>query len=629
MVADPPAVDEEGRCTRHARRHGAVDLGLQGLAGRGVLHAGLDLLLAAAAGGDGGGEPVAGVAFFKGGGLTAHQAVGHVEEAVRGGAARDARRRRRDLGRRRGHVAEHQAHLAGVDVAGLELRQDVIGPMGAVAAARPSTRSAAVTAGTAAVAEARVTAGSSAAEGLATATAARAAAPNRALNVRRDRSIDLLRQLGVDDFGQARQRGVRHLHAVDGEVGRAGHAGADAGLDALLHGLDGGLVADAVVDLLLAEARGLTGAEQGGARRDARLPFLLAGHDVADDVEILVRAGAAGDQEAGDGDVLGRGREFAEDEADLVVVDVLRLELGPDFFIPHGAVAAGDRGVLHDRDLGAFGGALGHVPFDRAAGAAARATRQHGHRGQGGCGQGRTAAHGGVFEDRGHRLVLPAVARAAGGDGEDRPLSRLAVRGDVAADDGAARRPLFRAVHHALADGGRPGRRRGRRADGRLGGAGLLRPRTQSAGLRPRCGRRSRRSLPADRGRAAGPAGGGRLYRRRRGRHRLRPTRQRRRRQCRAGDEPPVRGRNAAARRAARTAPPGRPVRRRPSTRRLGAGLDGPRLGRLSAPVAAVRPVPADLRLRGAEDGGARTLSVEDEEGRAAASARPRLCADR
>src|SRR5690606_20765404 len=47
----------------------------------------------------------------------------------------------------------------------------------------------------------------------------------------------------------------------------------------------------------------------------------------------------------------------------------------------------------------------------------------------------------------------PAVARAAGGEDEDRSLPRLAVRGDAAADHGAARRPLFRAIHHALADG--------------------------------------------------------------------------------------------------------------------------------------------------------------------------------
>src|SRR5690606_12866895 len=134
MVADPLAVDEEGGRAGHPGRHGALDLGLKGLAGRGVLHTGFDLFLAAAAGGDGGGEPVAGVALLEGGRLTAHQAVGDIEEAVRRGAARYARRRRRDLGRRRGHVAKHQPHLAGVDVARLELRQGLIGPGGAVVA---------------------------------------------------------------------------------------------------------------------------------------------------------------------------------------------------------------------------------------------------------------------------------------------------------------------------------------------------------------------------------------------------------------------------------------------------------------------------------------------------------------
>src|SRR5690606_30888483 len=41
-----------------------------------------------------------------------------------------------------------------------------------------------------------------------------------------------------------------------------------------------------------------------------------------------------------------------------------------------------------------------------AAGSSARTTRQHGHGGQGRGGQRRTAAHGGVFEGRGHRMVL-------------------------------------------------------------------------------------------------------------------------------------------------------------------------------------------------------------------------------
>src|SRR5690606_23256295 len=97
----------------------------------------------------------------------------------------------------------------------------------------------------------------------------------------------------------------------------------------------------------------------------------------------------------------------------------------------------------------------------------------------------------------------------------------------------------------------------------------------------------------------------------------------------RAGDEPPVRAGDALARRAARTAAAGGPVRGRAPAGRLGAGADGPGLGRLSAPVAAVRSVSARLWLRGAEDGNAGTLPVEDEEGRAASSARPRLFADR
>src|SRR5690606_15841583 len=113
MVIDPLAVDEEGGGPGHAGGHGALDLGLQGLADGGVLEAGLDLLLSAAAGGDGGREPVARVALFEGGGLTAHEGAGHVEKAARRGASPDARRRRGDLGRGRRHVAEHQPDRAG------------------------------------------------------------------------------------------------------------------------------------------------------------------------------------------------------------------------------------------------------------------------------------------------------------------------------------------------------------------------------------------------------------------------------------------------------------------------------------------------------------------------------------
>ena len=62
--------------------------------------------------------------------------------------------------------------------------------------------------------------------------------------------------------------------------------------------------------------------------------LLLAGHHLVDDVEIFIGSGAAGDHEAGGGDIDRRGRQFAEDVADLVGVDIGGLEGGPGVSLP-------------------------------------------------------------------------------------------------------------------------------------------------------------------------------------------------------------------------------------------------------------------------------------------------------
>ena len=67
----------------------------------------------------------------------------------------------------------------------------------------------------------------------------------------------------------------------------------------------------------------------------------------------------------------------------------------------------------------------------------------------------------------------------------------------------AAVKPYFEAFTAPLADGRGAGRGRGRRGDGRLGGARLLCPRPQPARLRPRRWRRAWRRLPRHRGGAA------------------------------------------------------------------------------------------------------------------------------
>jgi hypothetical protein len=118
-------------------------------------------------------------------------------------------------------------------------------------------------------------------------------------------------------------------------------------------------------------------------RRTVRVFFrrhlLLAAEQGVDDLEVLLLAGAAGQQEAGRSDGVGRGQDLAEDVADLSGVHVLLFESGPDVGIPGGAVHAGDGGVLDHRDR-RIGAAKGHLAFGdvRAAAALAGGQRERG-----------------------------------------------------------------------------------------------------------------------------------------------------------------------------------------------------------------------------------------------------------
>ena len=105
-----------------------------------------------------------------------------------------------------------------------------------------------------------------------------------------------------------------------------------------------------------------------------------------------------------------------------------------------------------------------------------------------------------------------------------RSLSRLAFRGDAAADHGGGGTALFRCVPGALADRRGAGGGAARRRAGCLGGARLLR-----AGAQPACLRQAPgcpwRCLSRQRGGVAGIARGRRLYSSRGRVHRLRTAR--------------------------------------------------------------------------------------------------------
>src|SRR3546814_13779437 len=111
----------------------------------------------------------------------------------------------------------------------------------------------------------------------------------------------------------------------------------------------------------------------------------------------------------------------------------------------------------------------------------------------------------------GRPCARPARARAAGGQC-GRSRSGLAVGGDAPADDGGGGRPLFRDVHAALARRGGVGGGGGCGGHGRLGGAGLLCPRPQPAGLRAGGGGPAWRRVSRYGGGPARPAGRRRLY---------------------------------------------------------------------------------------------------------------------
>src|SRR5690606_5642724 len=190
------------------------------------------------------------------------------------------------------------------------------------ASARPMTRSPAVTGATC----------STAVAGAAASGASRASAAIS--RKRRTAAMSaLLGQLGVDRLGQVLEAGARggaggdHLGAVDEEGRRAGDPGLRGGASAFVGGLQAFRIPDAVLDLLVREPGAVADPEQGVARVHARAPFGLALHDGVDHVEVFVLAGAAGDHEAGHGDVGRRRRQFAENIPHLIGVDVPRLEL--------------------------------------------------------------------------------------------------------------------------------------------------------------------------------------------------------------------------------------------------------------------------------------------------------------
>ena len=116
----------------------------------------------------------------------------------------------------------------------------------------------------------------------------------------------------------------------------------------------------------------------------------------------------------------------------------------------------------------------------------------------------------------------PAVARAAWRAA--RSLSRLAQRGDAAADDGRCRHAVFRCVPGALARCRRAGGGVTRRGAACVAGLRLLRPRAQSPCLRPRRGGHGRR-LSRYRSGAARAARDRRLHGGGDRRDRLRPQR--------------------------------------------------------------------------------------------------------
>ena len=164
----------------------------------------------------------------------------------------------------------------------------------------------------------------------------------------------------------------------------------------------------------------------------------------------------------------------------------------------------------------------------------------------------------------------PAVARA--GRGAHPALPGVAVGDHAAADHRGHGRRLFPPLRRTLAHGRGAGGGPARPCSLGLGRPRLLRPRPQSPCLRPGRGRTPWRALPGGRG---GPAGAARhrpLHGRRHPRHRLRPAGLGGRRQCRAGDRPPVRHRDAAARRQARD-----PAARRQAGARSSAPATTPR----------------------------------------------------
>ena len=112
-------------------------------------------------------------------------------------------------------------------------------------------------------------------------------------------------------------------------------------------------------------------------------------------------------------------------------------------------------------------------------------------------------------------------------------------------------------------------------------------------------GRRPSRPVSGDREGVARAARRRRLYRRRHRRHSVRPPRHRRGRQCGTCRGAPLRGGEPAARREIGALPARGRAHAGPAAGRLRAGDDGSRRDRLHAPLARLRRLSVERRLRG------------------------------
>ncbi len=112
------------------------------------------------------------------------------------------------------------------------------------------------------------------------------------------------------------------------------------------------------------------------------IDLVLGPVDRVGDLEIVVLAGAAGQQEPGHRQAGIAGQGFARHVVDLARIDVLLLEVGKDGLVEVGADWAGDRGILDHRDLG-LGIAQAHlIGRNTAAALVAGGETQHRNHGE-------------------------------------------------------------------------------------------------------------------------------------------------------------------------------------------------------------------------------------------------------